>query len=242
MLIFPAIDLYGGSAVRLFKGDYNQMTVYSTDPLSVAKDFEAKGATYIHMVDLEGAKDGTTPNLSVVSAIAQNTSLRVEIGGGIRSMETVDKYISAGVYRVILGTAAINDRPFLEAALEKYSEKIAVGADVKDGFVAIKGWIETSSVSCEEFFSDMEKLGVRTVICTDISKDGAMRGTNRALYKTLSERFSVDIVASGGVSSMEDIKALRDMQLYGAIVGKAYYVGAIDLSEAIALADGKEEA
>ncbi len=242
MLIFPAIDLYGGSAVRLFKGDYNQMTVYSTDPLSVAKDFEAKGATYIHMVDLEGAKDGTTPNLSVVSAIAQNTSLRVEIGGGIRSMETVDKYISAGVYRVILGTAAINDRPFLEAALEKYGEKIAVGADVKDGFVAIKGWLETSSVSCEEFFSDMEKLGVRTVICTDISKDGAMRGTNRALYKTLSERFSVDIVASGGVSSMEDIKALRDMQLYGAIVGKAYYVGAIDLSEAIALADGKEEA
>ena len=242
MLIFPAIDLYGGSAVRLFKGDYNQMTVYSTDPLSVAKDFEAKGATYIHMVDLEGAKDGTTPNLSVVSAIAQNTSLRVEIGGGIRSMETVDKYISAGVYRVILGTAAINDRPFLEAALEKYGEKIAVGADVKDGFVAIKGWLETSSVSCEEFFSDMEKLGVRTVICTDISKDGAMRGTNRALYKTLSERFSVDIVASGGVSSMEDIKALRDMQLYGAIVGKAYYVGAIDLSEAITLADGKEEA
>ena len=242
MLIFPAIDLYGGSAVRLFKGDYNQMTVYSTDPLSVAKDFEAKGATYIHMVDLEGAKDGTTPNLSVVSAIAQNTSLRVEIGGGIRSMETVDKYISAGVYRVILGTAAINDRPFLEAALEKYGEKIAVGADVKDGFVAIKGWLETSSVSCEEFFSDMEKLGVRTVICTDISKDGAMRGTNRTLYKTLSERFSVDIVASGGVSSMEDIKALRDMQLYGAIVGKAYYVGAIDLSEAIALADGKEEA
>ncbi|MBE6568431.1 MAG: 1-(5-phosphoribosyl)-5-[(5-phosphoribosylamino)methylideneamino]imidazole-4-carboxamide isomerase [Ruminococcaceae bacterium] len=242
MLIFPAIDLYGGSAVRLFKGDYNQMTVYSTDPLSVAKDFEAKGATYIHMVDLEGAKDGTTPNLSVVSAIAQNTSLRVEIGGGIRSMETVDKYISAGVYRVILGTAAINDRPFLEAALEKYGEKIAVGADVKDGFVAIKGWLETSSVSCEEFFSDMEKLGVRTVICTDISKDGAMRGTNRTLYKTLSERFSVDIVASGGVSSMEDIKALRDMQLYGAIVGKAYYVGAIDLSEAIALAAGKEEA
>lgn len=242
MLIFPAIDLYGGSAVRLFKGDYNQMTVYSTDPLAVAKDFEKKGATYIHMVDLEGAKDGTTPNLSVVRSIAQNTSLRVEIGGGIRSMETVDKYISAGVYRVILGTAAINDRPFLEAALEKYGEKIAVGADVKDGFVAIKGWLETSSVSCEDFFSDMEKLGVRTVICTDISKDGAMRGTNRALYKTLSERFSVDIVASGGVSSMEDIKALRDMRLYGAIVGKAYYVGAIDLSEAIALAEGKEEA
>lgn len=236
MLIFPAIDLYGGSAVRLFKGDYNQMTVYSTDPLAVAKDFEKKGATYIHMVDLEGAKDGTTPNLEIVRSIAQNTTLRVEIGGGIRSMETVEKYVSAGVYRVILGTAAITDRPFLEAALEKYGEKIAVGADVKEGFVAIKGWLETSSVSCEDFFADMEKLGVRTVICTDISKDGAMRGTNRTLYKTLSERFSVDIVASGGVSSMEDIVALRDMKLYGAIVGKAYYVGAIDLQEAITLA------
>ena len=240
MLIFPAIDLYGGSAVRLFKGDYNQMTVYNTDPLAVAKDFEKKGATYIHMVDLEGAKDGTTPNLDVVRSIAENTSLRVEIGGGIRSMETVDKYISAGVYRVILGTAAITDRPFLEAALAKYGKKIAVGADVKDGFVAIKGWLETSNVSCEDFFADMEKLGVRTVICTDISKDGAMRGTNRELYRSLSERFSVDIVASGGVSSLEDIKALAEMKLYGAIVGKAYYVGAIDLSEAIALAGGAE--
>ncbi len=241
MLIFPAIDLYGGSAVRLFKGDYNQMTVYSTDPLSVAKDFEAKGATYIHMVDLEGAKDGTTPNLSVVKSIVQNTKLRVEIGGGIRTMETVEKYISAGVYRVILGTAAITDRPFLEAALAKYGEKIAVGADIKDGFVAIKGWLETSSVSTEDFFADMEALGVKTVICTDISKDGAMGGTNRAMYRALSERFGVDIVASGGVSSLEDIEALRDMGLYGAIVGKAYYVGAIELSSAIKLAAGKDE-
>ena len=242
MLIFPAIDLYGGSAVRLYKGDYEQMTVYSTDPLSVAKDFEAKGASFIHMVDLEGAKDGTTPNLSVVRSIVENTNLKVEIGGGIRSMDTVEKYLSAGVYRVILGTSAITDRPFLEAALAKYGERIAVGADIKDGFVAIKGWLETSSVSCEDFFADMERLGVKTVICTDISKDGAMRGTNRALYRMLSERFSVDIVASGGVSTLDDIRALRDMKLYGAIVGKAYYVGAIELSSAIALAEGKEEA
>ena len=240
MLIFPAIDLYGGSAVRLFKGDYNQMTVYSTDPLAVAKDFEAKGAKYIHMVDLEGAKDGTTPNLETVKAIAEGTGLRVEIGGGVRSMETVEKYLSAGVYRVILGTAAINDRPFLEAALAKYGDRIAVGADIKDGFVAIKGWLETSSVSAEDFFADMERLGVKTVICTDISKDGAMKGTNRALYKGLSERFSVDIVASGGVSSIDDVRALADMGLYGAIVGKAYYVGAIELSSAIAIAEGKE--
>ncbi len=241
MYIFPAIDLYGGSAVRLYKGDYEKMTVYSTDPLSVARDFEAAGAAFIHMVDLEGAKEGTTPNLSVVAAVAENTSLKVEIGGGIRTMETIDKYLSAGVYRVILGTSAITDPDFLKAALLKYGEKIAVGADIKDGFVAIKGWLETSSVSCEDFFAQMEALGVRTVICTDISKDGAMKGTNRALYRDLSSRFSVDIVASGGVSSMEDIEALRDMGLYGAIVGKAYYVGAVDLKAAIALASGKEE-
>ena len=240
MYIFPAIDLYGGSAVRLYKGDYSKMTVYSTDPLSVAKDFEAKGAEFIHMVDLEGAKDGTTPNLSVVAEIASKTSLKVEIGGGIRSMETVEKYISAGVYRVILGTAAITDPDFLKAALAKYSDKIAVGADIKDGFVAIKGWLETSQTPCEEFFAEMQALGVRTLICTDISKDGAMKGTNRELYRALSEHFTVDIVASGGVSSMEDIAALRDMGLYGAIVGKAYYVGAVDLAEAITLAKGGE--
>ena len=236
MLIFPAIDLYEKKAVRLFKGDYRQMTVYSDEPLLVAKDFEKQGAAYIHMVDLEGAKDGTTPNLSVVKSIAENTRLRVEIGGGIRSMETVDKYISAGVYRVILGTSAVTDEAFLKEALQKYGEKIAVGADIKDGYVAIKGWLESSGVLCEDFFARMQALGVKTVICTDISKDGAMKGTNLALYKALSERFSIDIVASGGVSSMEDVKALREMELYGAIIGKAYYVGAIDLKEAIEVA------
>ncbi len=236
MLIFPAIDLYDKKAVRLYKGDYKEMTVYSEDPLSVAKDFEAAGATYIHMVDLEGAKDGTTPNLSVVKEIAQSTSLRVEIGGGIRSMETVDKYISAGVYRVILGTSAVTDEDFLKAALAKYGEKIAVGADIKDGVVAIKGWLESSGVLCDDFFAKMQALGVKTVICTDISKDGAMKGTNLALYKSLSERFSIDIVASGGVSSMDDVRALRAMNMYGAIIGKAYYVGAINLKEAIEVA------
>ena len=236
MLIFPAIDLYEGKAVRLYKGRYEDMTVYSEDPLSVARDFEKKGATYIHMVDLEGAKDGTTPNLSVVERVAKNTALRVEIGGGIRSMETIEKYLSAGVYRVILGTAAITDKEFLKEAIAKYGERIAVGADIKDGFVAIKGWLETSSVFCEDFFAEMQELGVRTVICTDVSKDGAMKGTNLSLYRILSRRFSVDIVASGGVSSLEDVKALREMGLYGAIVGKAYYTGAIDLKEAIEVA------
>ncbi len=236
MLIFPAIDLYGGKAVRLYKGRYEDMTVYSDDPVSVAHDFEKKGATFIHMVDLEGAKDGTTPNLEVVRRVANETSLKVEIGGGIRTMETVGKYLSAGVYRVILGTAAVNDKAFLKEALARYGEHIAVGADIKDGNVAIKGWLETSGVSCEDFFAEMQELGVKTVICTDISKDGAMKGTNLSLYRDLSRRFSVDIVASGGVSSMEDVRALREMSLYGAIIGKVYYLGAIDLEVAIQVA------
>ncbi len=236
MLIFPAIDLYNKMAVRLYKGDYSNMTVYSNDPLSVARDFERQGAEYIHMVDLEGAKDGTTPNIDVVRSVAKETSLRVEIGGGIRTMETVDKYISAGVYRVILGTSAVTDKMFLKEALSKYGERIAVGADIKDGCVAIKGWLETSEILCEDFFAEMQALGVRTIICTDISKDGAMKGTNREMYRALSERYSLDIVASGGVSSIEDVRALAGMSLYGAIIGKAYYVGAIDLREAIEVA------
>lgn len=236
MIIFPAIDLYDKKAVRLFKGDYNQMTVYSENPLEVAKDFKAAGAEYIHMVDLEGAKDGTTPNFDIVASVAKESGLKVEIGGGIRNEETVKKYIDAGVMRVILGTAALNDRQFLETVCKKYGDKIAVGADLKDGQVAVKGWLETSNVSGMDFLAQMESLGVKTVICTDISRDGAMRGTNRELYRELSEKFSMDIVASGGVSTLEDVKALREMDLYGAIVGKAIYTGDIDLSEAIEVA------
>ena len=236
MIIFPAIDLYDKKAVRLFKGDYNQMTVYSENPLEVAKGFKAAGAEYIHMVDLEGAKDGTTPNFDIVASVAKESGLKVEIGGGIRNEETVKKYIDAGVMRVILGTAALNDRHFLESVCKKYGDKIAVGADLKDGQVAVKGWLETSKVSGMDFLAQMESLGVKTVICTDISRDGAMRGTNRELYKELSEKFSMDIVASGGVSTIDDIKALREMNLYGAIVGKAIYTGDIDLSEAIEVA------
>ena len=241
MKIFPAIDLYDKKAVRLYKGDYANMTVYSTDPVSVAKDFSAKGARYIHMVDLEGARDGTTPNLEIVEAVKRECALFVEIGGGIRSMETVDAYLSRGIDRVILGTAAVNDKDFLKAAIAKYGEKIAVGADVKDGKIAIKGWLEVSEYTLDEFFLEMQSLGVKTVICTDISKDGAMKGTNREMYRELSERYTIDIVASGGVSSIEDIEALADMKLYGAIIGKAYYTGAIDLAEAVRLAASKEE-
>ena len=240
MYIFPAIDLYDGKAVRLYKGDYAQMTVYSETPIEIARDFEAAGARFIHMVDLEGARDGSTPNLSVVADVVQNTSLFVEIGGGIRDMDTVEKYLSAGVSRVILGTAAVNNEAFLREAVAKHGKRIAVGADVKDGYIAIKGWLEQSAYTLEAFMEKMQALGVRTVICTDISKDGAMKGTNRELYRDLSRKFSMDIVASGGVSDMEDILALTAMNLYGAIIGKAYYTGAIDLAEAISVAEGKE--
>ena len=236
MIIFPAIDLYDGKAVRLYKGDYAQMTVYSEHPIEVARAFEAAGATHIHMVDLEGARDGTTPNLSIVSDVAHQTSLFVEIGGGIRDMATVKAYLDAGVSRVILGTAAVNNEAFLREAVKTYGERIAVGADVKDGYIAIKGWLEQSAVTLEEFLRRMESIGVKTVICTDISKDGAMRGTNLSLYKQLSEAFGLDIVASGGVSSLEDVEALTRMGLYGAIIGKAYYTGAIDLRKAIEVA------
>ena len=236
MNIFPAIDLYDKKAVRLFKGDYNQITVYSENPIDVARDFEQKGAKFIHMVDLEGAKDGTTPNLSIVAEIAEKTSLFVEIGGGIRSMETVDRYLNAGVSRVILGTSAVTDEAFLKSAIEKYGKKIAVGADVKDGYIAIKGWLEKSAYTLDAFFEKMQNMGVKTIICTDISKDGAMKGTNLQMYKELSKKYSLDIVASGGVSTIDDIKALRSMELYGAIIGKAYYTGAIDLKEAIEVA------
>ena len=209
------------------------MTVYSENPIEIARDFENKGAKFIHMVDLEGAKDGTTPNLHIVKQIANETSLFTEIGGGIRTMDTVDAYLQGGVDRVILGTAAVKDEAFLKAAIEKYGDRIAVGIDVKDGFVAIKGWVEKSQYTCDEFFAKMEKMGVKYIICTDISKDGAMQGTNRELYKELSKKFNVEITASGGVSDLEDIKALKEMELYGAIIGKAYYIGAIDLREAL---------
>ena len=233
MNIFPAIDLYDKKAVRLYKGDYSKMTIYSENPLAVAKDFESAGAKFVHIVDLEGAKFGTTPNLEVVREIAKNTNLFIEIGGGIRSIETIKSYLDAGVNRVILGTSAVTDQQFLLNALKLYGDKIAVGVDIKDGFVAIKGWEEKSKYNCYEFCELMQSYGVKNLICTDISKDGAMQGTNRELYKELSTKFSIDITASGGVSSLEDIKALKKLDLYGAIIGKAYYTGAIKLEDAL---------
>ena len=233
MLIFPAIDIVDGKAVRLFKGDYAQMTVYNNDPVSVAKDFENAGAKWVHLVDLEGAKSGMTPNLDTICKIVSETSLSVEVGGGIRSLDTVAKYLDAGVSRVILGTAAVKDPDFLKEALRLYGDRIAVGIDLKEGMVAIKGWTEVSEENAFDFCRKMQAMGVKTIICTDISKDGAMQGTNLSLYRELSEAFDLQIIASGGVSSLEDVKNLAEMKLYGAIIGKAYYTKAIDLKVAI---------
>ena len=233
MLILPAIDLYEGQAVRLLYGDYKKMTVYNPDPVAVARDFLAAGATEIHVVDLEGARDGTTPNLEVVRAIAAIPGMAVEIGGGIRSLDTVRAYLGAGVRRVILGTAAVTDEAFLRAALAEFGDAIAVSVDIRDGKVAIKGWTEDSGLDAYEFCRHLDELGVRTLISTDITKDGAMQGANHELYRTLSRELTMNIIASGGVSSMEDVTRLASLGIYGAIIGRAYYTGAITLSDAI---------
>lgn len=236
MILYPAIDLYGGKAVRLLRGDYAQMTVYSDRPARVAADFRAAGADRIHLVDLEGARTGTPGNLETIADILKSGPAFTQVGGGIRSLVTVERYLGLGVSRVILGTAAVTDPAFLEKALERYGEKIAVGVDLRDGFVAIKGWTETSALTARTFFSRMERLGVKTVICTDISRDGAMAGTNRRLYRDLAEGYRMDLIASGGVSSLEDVAALRDLGLHGAILGRAYYTGAVDLKTAVEVA------
>lgn len=237
MKIFSAIDLYDGKAVRLFKGNYGEMTVYSENPVEIAEDFKKNGAQFIHIVDLEGAKDGTTPNIEVIRKIISETGLFAEVGGGIRSMDVLEKYFEIGVGRAILGTAAVTNEEFLLEAVSAYGEKIAVGADVMDGYVRIKGWIEKSEYTLDAFFEKMQKIGVKTIICTDISKDGAMRGTNLEMYRDLSEKYSLDIIASGGVSSISDVEALSKMKLHGAIIGKAYYTGAINIAEAISVGE-----
>lgn len=235
MILFPAIDLYDHKVVRLLKGDYEKMTVYSDDPLATAKNIESMGGKWLHLVDLEGAKDGITPNFDVVSAIAKETGLKVEIGGGIRSFETIEKYLNAGVQRVILGTKAVKDPGFLKEAVSKWGDKIAVGVDAKNGKAAVNGWMDVLDIDMFDFLQDIKEMGVKTAIVTDISKDGAMKGTNLPLYERLSKLSGIDITASGGVSTLDDLKALKDMDIYGAILGKAMYNGAIVLSEALEL-------
>ena len=237
MKILPAIDVIGGQAVRLLKGDYAKMTVYDASAVNTAKKFNALGAKNLHVVDLDGAKSGNADNLKVITEIIKSTDMLVEIGGGIRSDEIAEKYIEAGAGRIIIGTAAVTDRPFLRRLIKNYGDKVAVGADLKDGKVAIKGWLESSALTAEQFFMEMQDEGVKTVICTDVSRDGAMRGTNLDLYASLNGKFNLDVIASGGVSSISDVEALKNMGVYGAIIGKAYYEGAIDLEEAIRIAN-----
>jgi len=233
MLIFPAIDIYGGKAVRLYKGSYEEMTVYSERPEEVARAFTEEGAECLHLVDLEGARDGGAPNMDTIRRILSAANMFTEVGGGIRSMEAVERYLDTGVDRVILGTAAATDPEFLERALAKYPGHIAVGVDIRDGYVAIKGWRESSGLEAMAFCRRLDGLGVSAVICTDISRDGAMAGANHGLYQDMAKELKLSIIASGGVSSMEDVRRLRAMDIHGAIIGKAYYTGAISLREAI---------
>ena len=233
MILLPAIDLYEKKAVRLYKGEYSKMTVYSEDPPKLAQEFREAGAEWLHMVDLEGARCGGTPNFDIAAKIIRTSGLAVELGGGIRDEETILRYLDAGVNRVILGTAAASNINFVASMVAKYGSAIAVGVDLRDGMVAVKGWTETTGLSGMDYCKSLEEIGVQTVICTDISRDGAMAGANRALYRDLMETSKMRFIASGGVSSLEDVRALKELHLYGAIIGKAYYTGAIKLADAI---------
>ena len=239
MILYPAIDLYDGMAVRLRQGRYDDMTVYDRDPKSLALRMRDAGATHLHMVDLEGARSGSTVNLRLIEQIAGTSGLFIELGGGIRSMDTIRRYLDCGISRAILGTAAVEDESLLREALDTFGEQIAVGVDLKDGFVAVRGWEEKSSWTAEAFFEHLTELNVRTVICTDISRDGVLAGSNHELYASLTERFPIDLVASGGVSSLEDIRGLRALGMSGAILGRAYYSGAVSLAEALTAAAGE---
>lgn len=233
MEIFPAIDIKDKRVVRLLKGDYSQVTQYSTTPLEAAVSFESRGAKNLHMVDLDGAKDGTQANFDAVREVCENTSLYVEIGGGIRSMETIEKYLGVGVGRVILGTAALEDPDFLKSAIKTYGEKIAVGVDAANSRVATRGWLNVSDTDSFEFCKKMRDEGVKSVIYTDISKDGTLSGTNMEAYKRLSLIEGLSITASGGITHIDEIKELSSMGIAAAILGKALYSSKIDLKEAL---------
>ncbi len=233
MILYPAIDLYAGQAVRLEKGDYSRMTVYDPDPVGRAKSMRSDGADHLHLVDLEGARSGKTDNLPVIRRIAEETGLFLELGGGIRDLETAQKYLDIGVSRVILGTAAAEDDAFLQRALETFGDAAAVGVDLLDGRVRTRGWEKDSAWTAEDFFEHLASLGVRTVICTDISRDGMLAGTNLELYARLNADYPMDLIASGGVSSLEDLRALKALGMAGAIVGKAYYTGNVTIPAAL---------
>lgn len=234
MRIFPAIDLRNRQVVRLTQGDYNRMEVYDSDPAAVARGFAAQGAEYLHVVDLDGAKDGALSNFETVAEIIAATGMFVEIGGGIRDEARIRAYLERGAGRVILGTAALRDFGFLKRMVDKYGEKIAVGVDAKDGFVATDGWLNVSAVRGVDFCRQLQQAGVAAVIYTDISRDGAMRGTNLEVYETLLRAApGLAVTASGGVSALEDVRALTALGVDAAIVGKALYTGALALPEVL---------
>jgi len=235
MKIYPAIDLFEGKAVRLLKGDYEQMTVYSDTPVFVAREFKKAGATAVHIVDLEGARSGKPANFEIIKQITSETDIITQVGGGIRTPEIIEQYLAIGVSRVILGTAAVAKPGFLQEMVNSYGSAIAVSVDIKNGLVAIKGWTEVSNMDALEFCETVDKIGVQTLICTDISKDGMMSGTNMELYQTLRSKLSIGLIASGGVSSLAEIKTLSQLGMDGAILGKALYTGKIELKEAVKL-------
>ena len=239
MIILPAIDIIDGKPVRLYQGDYNKKEVVAEDILETAKSFQDAGAEYIHLVDLDGAKSGKLINKEVIVKVAQVLDIPVEIGGGIRSFETIKYYIDNGISRVILGTSAMEDEELLIKAVEAFGHKIAVGIDCKDGYAYGRGWLEGSSLYYIDFAKKLEKLGVKNVIVTDISKDGTLEGPNVEMLKKLSEEVNMDITASGGIRDIQNIKDLNDLGLYGAITGKAIYANTLSLEEAIKLTKGE---
>ena len=240
MTIYPAIDLYDGKVVRLVRGDYSDMTVYSEDPAAELRRFRACGATYAHIVDLAGARDGTPASFDLIKHIVSQTDINIQVGGGIRTYKTIDEYLSIGVRRVILGTAAVSWSVFMKNLLNEYGDAIAVSVDIKDGKAAIKGWSELSVYNALDFCKILADIGVKTIICTDISKDGLLGGTNMELYRTLRKTLSVDLIASGGISTLDEIRALSALGIDGAILGKALYTGQIKLMEAIAAASSEQ--
>ena len=241
MIVFPAIDIKGGSCVRLFKGDFGTVEKVAEDPLQTARSFEAKGASWIHMVDLDGAKDAVPINTEIFLDVARNTSLQVEVGGGIRSMDTVEAYLSGGIRRVILGSAAVKDPALVREAVREYGDRIAVGIDAKNGMAAVEGWLDVSGAHYLELARAMENIGVKTLIYTDISKDGTLSGPNLQELAAINKAVSCQIVASGGVTDLNDIRALKKLGLYGVICGKSLYKGTLGLSEAIRAAEGEVE-
>ncbi len=233
MFVLPAIDIHQGQCVRLFQGDYATAQVVAGDPAETARRFESQGAAWLHMVDLDGAREGRPVNRGLILHTVESVGMKVELGGGIRDMETVEDYLSHGVERVILGSAALGDPDFVRRAVERFGSRIAVGIDAREGKAAAQGWTQDSGVDYIALARQMEGLGVQTIICTDIGRDGAQTGPNLAMLRQLDQAVGCQIIASGGVSSLEDLTALRDLGLYGAIAGKAVYAGAVDLEEAL---------